>query len=161
MGEKEQHFLKVIEANQSKIGRICGVYAANDEDKKDMVQEVLLNIWKSWPSFKNAAKVDTWIYRIALNVCMRAKYLNEKKKFRPIESIRFEPMAAHEEVENELWEKLHLCIGKLEEGEKAIVILFLEDLPYKEIAEIIGISENYVAVKIRRIKSKLNKCIKS
>ncbi len=59
MDEMEQQFLHVIEANQARIGRICGVYASNAEDKKDMVQEVLLNIWKSWPSFRQEVKVDT------------------------------------------------------------------------------------------------------
>lgn len=153
----EQLFFELLENNKNRINRICSVYAKNREDQKDLVQDVLLNIWKALPRFEQRANINTWLYRITLNVCLRSKYEHVRKHKVELDSISIEPMA--DVPKNEKYEQLYHFIGQLEATDKSIIILFLEDLPYKEIAEIVGISENHVAVKIKRIKGKLMKCL--
>jgi len=153
----EQFFLDLIESNKNRINRICSVYAKNREDQKDLVQDVLLNIWKALPKFEHRANINTWLYRITLNVCLRSKYERNQKNNIHLESVNF--IAANDKQKDVEYEQLYYCISQLPETEKSIIILFLEDLPYKQIAEIIGISENHVAVKIKRIKKKLLKCL--
>jgi len=153
----EHLFLELIEDNKNRINRICSVYAKNKEDQKDLVQDVLLNIWKAIPNFKQLSNINTWLYRIALNVCLSSKYERNQINKIQFESIDFK--LTDDGPKSTEYEHLYYCISRLPETEKSIIILFLEDLPYKEIAEIIGISENHVAVKIKRIKSKLFQCL--
>lgn len=153
----EDWFLELVEDNKKRINQICSVYAKNEEDRRDLVQDVLINIWKSLPSFEHRANVNTWVYRITLNVCLRSKYEKVRQKKVQLENVHFEPIA--DVPKNEKYEHLYHCINQLNDADKAVIILFLEDLSYKEIAEIIGISENYVAVKIKRIKVQLFKCL--
>jgi len=155
--DTEQLFFELLENNKNRINRICSVYAKNREDQKDLVQDVLLNIWKALPGFEQRANINTWLYRITLNVCLRSKYERAQKNKVQLDSISIEAVA--DSPKSEKYEQLYHCIGQLGETDKSIIILFLEDLPYKEIAEIVGISENHVAVKIKRIKGKLMKCL--
>jgi len=155
--DTERLFFELLENNKNRINRICSVYAKNREDQKDLVQDVLLNIWKALPSFEQRANINTWLYRITLNVCLRSKYEHAQKNKIQLDSISLETVA--DIPKNEKYEQLYHCIGQLEETDKSVIILFLEDLLYKEIAEIVGISENHVAVKIKRIKAKLLKCL--
>lgn len=154
----EQEFLELIEQNKAKINRICSVYAKDREDQKDLVQDVLLNIWKALSGFEHRANINTWLYRITLNVCLRSKYEKVQKNKIKIDSLQIE--YPQEENKDEKYEHLYHCIAQLEETDRSIIILFLEDLPYKDIAAIAGISENYVAVKIKRIKARLLNCLK-
>lgn len=157
----EEYYLTLIEENKSKIQRICQVYASNSVDKKDLIQEVFYQIWKSLPSFSGKAHINTWVYRIILNVCLKSVASTKKNDFVSLESIHFENNIANETSSKEKYEQLYACISLLPTAEKNLVVLFLEDLPYKEIAEIIGISENYVAVKLKRIRKKLFNCLTS
>lgn len=157
-------FIKVIEDNKQKILRICRVYASDKEDQKDMYQEVVLNIWKSLPSFGKESKIDTWIYRICLNVCMQyALKLHKSKLIRvDIEGINISDESAQlcDDIEaKEATKKMYECISRLKHTEKSLILLFLEDVSYKIISEITGLTENHVAVKLGRIKRKLFNCI--
>lgn len=156
-------FSRIIEDNKLKIIRICRAYSQNREDQKDLFQEVALNLWKSLPSFRYEAKFDTWVYRVCLNVCMQyALKLNRTKWVRvDIEGIEIFDNSA--DVQNNLdssedTKRLYECISNLHDAEKSLVLLFLEDLSYKTISEVTGITENHVAVKINRIKKKLYNC---
>jgi RNA polymerase sigma-70 factor (ECF subfamily) len=156
-------FSGIIEDNKHRILRICMVYSRSKEDQQDLCQEVALNIWKSLPSFRQEAKIDTWVYRICLNVCMQHSLkLNKTKRTRvEIEGIEISDDSAdlQSNLENiEKSKRLHECISKLNDSEKTLILLFLEDLSHKTISEITGITENYVAVKVNRIKKKLNNC---
>ena len=158
---KEQAFIKILEANQQRIQKICGMYTNTPEDCKDLVQEVILNIWKAYPSFENKAAINTWIYRIILNVCLKKRFYQQKKQqVISLEGLQFEPASESTDLQDDKFVALKTCINQLDFSDRAIIILFLEDMAYKEIAEIIGISENYVAVKIKRIKAKLGVCLK-
>jgi len=156
----EKQFLKILEAHQQRINAICSVYAANKADQEDLVQEVVLNIWKSLPNFRAESAIETWVYRIILNVCLKKSYKQKKaQRTLSLDSIAFEPSTQQSELKPEL-EALKGCITKLDFADRSIIILYLEELSYKEIGELIGISENYVAVKLKRIKKKLTTCLK-
>jgi len=155
---KEQAFLNLINQNQQRIQKICSIYAANAEDQRDLVQEVILNIWKAFPSFQGKASINTWLYRIILNVSLKWSTTIKKQKTVAIDSLIFEPVQM-EANKIEQFEALKKCIGELDYGDRSIIILFLEEVSYKEIGAIVGISENYVAVKIKRIKKKLATCL--
>ena len=157
-------FRKIIEENKQKILRICRAYAPAIEDQKDLYQEVALNIWKSLPTFNYQSAINTWIYRICLNVCMQyALKLRKNNRNRvDIDGIKIsdESISAHDSLEaRERTKKMYECISLFTDAEKTLILLFLEDIPYKEISDISGMSENLVAVKIGRIKKKLSNCI--
>jgi RNA polymerase sigma-70 factor (ECF subfamily) len=144
--EIENTFLDALEQNQQKLLRICSVYAKDAEDTKDLFQEVLIHIWQSMPNFKSNSLLSTWIFRIALNVCLRfrSKDIKKQKRFLYLDGIAITNLASEKE---------------LNEVDKAVITLYLEELPYKEISGILGLTENTVAVKVKRIKKKLLNCI--
>ena len=153
-------FSSLFDDNKQRIMRICQAYSKSRDDQRDLFQDVALNIWKSLPSFRQEARPETWVYRICLNVCMQyAMKSNKTKEFRvDIEGIEISDASADLQLNldnSEKNKKLQLCISTLSEGEKSLVLLFLEDLSYKTIADITGITENHVAVKLNRIKKKL------
>ncbi len=154
----------MLEENKDVIFRMCSSYARGHEEAEDIFQEVLLNLWKALPGFRNEAAVTTWVYRITLNVCLRARHLagKKEKRFVKLESLQLQNLEATlaAEPESTGFSDLYACIKKLSDTDKSLILLFLEDLSYKEIATITGITENYVAVKIKRIKSKLLNCLK-
>ena len=161
--EHETLFLTALEENQEKLFRVCLMYSKDHEDAKDLLQEVLVHVWRSMGSFKGNASLSTWMFRITLNVCLRFKTKHTKNQHK---LIRLDSMTianigqeAQSEGENEKLMHLRKCVKKLNEADKAIVALYLEGVPCREISSILGISENNVAVKVKRIKSKLLTCI--
>jgi RNA polymerase sigma-70 factor (ECF subfamily) len=157
-------FARVIEDNKQRILRICRVYAPDKEDQKDLYQEIVLNIWKGLPSFRNDSKVDTWLYRICLNVCIQYSLKLRKARVNriDIEGITISAESVPPQEDEDLKRRtaqMYVCISGLKEAEKSLILLYLEDLSYQSIAEIAGITENHVAVKISRIKKKLFNCI--
>ena len=164
-GELENIFLEGLEENKQKLLRICSAYTNDDEEKKDLFQEVLVNIWKSMASFKGNSALSTWMYRVTLNVCIntQTKLTKKKKQFVNMDSVTMSQYEkpTNTEEENPLLPHLRSCIRSMNEADKAVITLHLEELPYKEIAEVTGLSENHVAVKIKRIKKKLLTCITS
>jgi RNA polymerase sigma factor (sigma-70 family) len=161
--ELENTFLKALEQNQQKLLRVCSVYAEDDDDKKDLFQEALINIWQAMPSFEKKSSLSTWMFRITLNVCLRLQSSQAKKKdrFRKMDSITIEHLTGEEtsHEDQERLVKLRNCIKKLNDADRAVITLYLEELPYKEISEITGLTENHVAVMVKRIKEKLLNCI--
>ncbi|MEM9921210.1 MAG: RNA polymerase sigma factor [Bacteroidota bacterium] len=161
--ELESAFLKGLEENKQKLLRICSTYTSDQEEKKDLFQEVLVNIWKSMASFKGNCSLSTWMYRITLNVCinMQTKLTKEKRQFRNMDSVKMSQYkeSSSTEEESPLLMYLRSCIKTMNDANKAVITLYLEELPYKEIAAVTGLTENHVAVKIKRIKKKLLNCI--
>jgi len=146
----KMQFSKVMEDNKQRIFRICSVYATDFEDRKDLYQDVALNVWKALPTFRNDASIDTWIYRICLNVCMQHSFKVKKvvRSAVDIDGINISDSSsdAFNDIENgERTKKLYKCISQLGEADRVLVLLFLEDLPYKIISDITGITENHVA----------------
>ncbi len=155
-------FEQVLEANKEKIYRISRIYAVEPLEPQDLFQEVVYQIWKSYSTFKGNSSIDTWIYRIALNVCQRAKLKtdNQNDKTVRLDSIQFVPAdTLPDNTQQEQYQALHDCIESLNEGDQSLMVLLLEGLPYKSIASITGLTENHVAVKLKRIRKILFECI--
>ncbi len=161
--ERETIFLNALEENQEKLFRICSIYSEDEEDAKDLFQEVLVNVWRSMSTFKGNSSIGTWMFRVTLNICLRfnSKYNKNQNRFIRLDSMTISNFGSEEnsEEENEKLKTLRKCVKKLNDGDKAIVALYLEGLVYREISSVLGLSENHVAVKIKRIKSKLLNCI--
>lgn len=161
--EKEKHFLDTIERNKHSILRICNIYATKYIEPNDLFQDVVYAIWKSYSSFNNNSAINTWIYRITLNVCMRSNLKITKKTDNhfKVSSIQFNQIPAEElnEVNSERYDALRHCISTLKETDKSIVLLYLEDIAYSQISEITGLTENHIAVKMKRIKKSLLDCL--
>jgi RNA polymerase sigma-70 factor (ECF subfamily) len=154
----EQLFLQTINEHQRILHKVCRMYTSNQDDHNDLFQEMVLQLWKAFPSFRNEAKITTFMYRIALNTAISG-IRKKKVKTTELESISFQIQETTEENYNDELKLLYASIEQLSDVEKSIVLLFLEDKPYDEIAEITGISANYVAVKMNRIKEKLRKLL--
>jgi len=157
---KKSRFIALYNEHSDKIYRLCYGYLHEESEVEDLFQQVLLNIWENLESFRGEAKITTWIYRITVNTA-----LTFKKKQQRLESIhrnpgdfstfksdktfkvRKDPLPALRDLNN--------CISKLEKQDRIIISLYLEDLSYKQISKVVGISTNYVGVKINRIKKEL------
>lgn len=153
MGNYEQEFINYINENRNIIYKICFLYSNKFQTHDDLFQEVVINLWNAWPKFRGECKVQTWVYRIALNTCV--SFLR-KSKSRPDSmplTRNIEVIADESDVAkiNELYK----LIGNLGKIEKAIVLLYIEEKSHDDIAGIIGISRANVAVKLFRIKEKL------
>ncbi|SMG45050.1 RNA polymerase sigma factor [Arenibacter troitsensis] len=161
--ELENTFLEALEQNEQKLLRICSVYAKDAEDTKDLFQEVLIHIWQSMPNFKFNSLLSTWIFRITLNVCLRfhSKDIKKQKRFLHMDNSTFANLPSEKEYkeQNEQLAQRRNCIKVLNEADKAVITLYLEELPYKEISSILELTENTVVVKVKRIKKKLLNCI--
>jgi len=161
---KEQRFNNVYIENKDKIYRICCFYIKDEDDRKDLFQEVLTNIWRGLDRFEGRSKISTWIYRIAVNTSMAffKKQHSEIDKINGIEKeLSIEAQEQPNENEQEAIHRLHHAISDLNKLEKAIVSLMIEDVSQKEIAEVMGFSENNMRVKIHRIKNKLKSILKT
>ncbi|WP_109830819.1 RNA polymerase sigma factor [Reichenbachiella versicolor] len=140
------------------IIKICRAYTDTQSDYEDYYQEVCLQIWRSRESFKQESEWSTWVYRISLNVCLT---LLKKKKKTPAISDEV-PIDISEEVNNyteQNLEQLYVAIRKLSQVDKAVILLYLEEKCYDEIAAITGTNANNIGVRINRIKSRLKKLL--
>jgi RNA polymerase sigma-70 factor (ECF subfamily) len=159
----ETLFLQTLETDKERIFRICRSYAQDHQEAQDLFQETVLQIWRSLPTFRGEAQVHTWAYRITLNVCLQARHKSKKaqQRTRTLDSIQFADLPdvpPDPETEARL-QALHACIQKLNESDRSLVLLYLEDLPYKDIAAVTGLTENHVAVKMKRIRERLFTCL--
>lgn len=150
----KEYFIKSINKHQNIIYKVCRLYRDCPEDQEDLFQEIVYQLWKSYPKFKRESKISTWIYRIAFNTAI-ATFRKKKISVTNYDNI---PEKLHPSIENlysENEERIFYLLKKLNSIEKSIITLYLEDYSYKEIASIIGISENNVSVRLNRIKNKL------
>lgn len=161
--EKDK-FISVIKDNQKLIFKVCYSYCNNSETRKDLEQEILLQIWKSFKKFDGRVKISTWIYRIALNTAIsfyRKEGKNNNNTISIDESIISLTNLEEDSEINEKISILYKLIEELNEFDKALILLYLDDYKYIEIANILGISETNVATKISRIKKILKEKFKS
>lgn len=164
---KEEKFNQIVSENSERIQRICRYYNSNAEDQKDMYQEVLVNIWKSIDSFRGDSAISTWVYRVAVNTSLtftgkafRHMKLMVNGNTQNLNSILDEEnLKAKLEQENQL-NQLQIELNQLSVIDKALISLMLEGLSMKEIADVIGITEPNVKVKIHRIKGQLKEKLK-
>jgi RNA polymerase sigma-70 factor (ECF subfamily) len=150
----ESAFLAVIKQNQRIIHKVSRMYRDTIEDRQDLFQEIVFQLWKSFPNFRQESMAGTWIYRIALNTAI-ASYRKAKPALRFTDTLPDDASLIDHQPVSENEERMYQALSHLNDSEKSIIALFLEDYSYAEIAEIVGISENYVGVKMSRIKEKL------
>lgn len=153
--EFEKQFIVFVEEYRQVIYKVCYIYATDADNLSDLYQEVVINLWKSFLRFRGECKASTWIYRIALNTCI---FFLRKSGSRPTIvpiTVDLEYACADEEEKSSQLRELYRMINKLGKLERALILLWLEERSYQEIADITGISKNNVAVKLSRIKEKL------
>ncbi len=158
----KEEFLQNITSNQAIIHKVTRIYCDNVDDRKDLFQEILIQLWKSYGSFKEQSKFSTWMYRVAINTAITAFKRGAKKNIKA-QFVTDLPQVVDDEYDSDLEDNLnllHSAIGQLTGIEKSIILLYLEDKSYEEIAEITGITQNYVRVKMNRIKKKLESIMK-
>jgi len=153
----EQEFVTLLEDNQNILHKICKLYTSDLDAHQDLFQEMVIQLWKSYPKFKGDAKFSTWAYRVSLNTAI-SLYRGKKTKIETVDwdyslsNIRYEEYSS--ETEDQL-KHLYDAVRQLNDIDKALVYMYLEEKDYTEIAETLGISEVNARVKMNRIKSKL------
>lgn len=155
--QQEQDFLDMIATQKRTIYKVCYVYAKDEDDLNDLFQEVVLNLWKGFPRYRGDSLLTTWVYRISVNTCitfLRRSATRPKTTALTTDVIR---LAAEEENKTGQLQELYRLINQLGTLERALILLWLEERSYQEMADILGISKNIVAVKLSRIKEKLKR----
>jgi RNA polymerase sigma factor (sigma-70 family) len=154
----EDSFVSHIVEYRYSLLRLCNFYADGHLSVEDLYQDIILETWKSYRSFNGKSSIKTWLFRIALNVCMRGKNKihREKKALKGLEIIRVPERGHVEQLEKrEMLKTLCSLIRDFNEPDRTIVLLYLDSFPYKDIAEITGLSENNISVRMFRIKKSL------
>jgi RNA polymerase sigma-70 factor (ECF subfamily) len=155
-----KEFTDRIDKHQGILFKVSRMYCGDEECQKDLFQEIVLQLWKSYPNFNQQSKFSTWMYRVALNTAI-AQFRSSQKEIISFKSVVPTDYPEENEPEkNEDTAILYKAIGRLNKAEKSLIILYLDNFKYAEIAEITGISVSNVGVKINRIKSKLQKILK-
>jgi RNA polymerase sigma-70 factor (ECF subfamily) len=154
--EQEQTFLHWQTTHRGILLKVARSYAVAQEDQEDLIQQILVQLWHSVEQFNGQAKPSTWIYRVALNTAMDWQRGEKRRRERVEKLVSMDAYWLEQRgPENERLTLLYEAIHQLPAHERYLVLLYLEDLPYSEIAEIIGISESNVGVRITRVRKKL------
>jgi RNA polymerase sigma-70 factor (ECF subfamily) len=159
--DRKSRFLELIEQNQDIVHKICGLYARNADDRRDLGQEIVFQLWKSYQSFRGDSKFTTWMYKVALNTAL----LNSRRNRRSVrtESLKDQhgniPFEAASQERHGRIRGLYEAIYQLPALDRAIILLCLEQFSYREISGLVGISESNVSVRLVRIKKKLKELL--
>ena len=155
--ELEHSFVTQLKENQNIVHKICRLYTNNGDTHNDLFQEITIQLWKAYPKFRGDSKFSTWMYRVALNTAITL-YRKSKRSIitQDYESVSFKISAEayDDEVEEQL-KLMYSAVRNLNDIDKALVFLYLEDKNYKEISQTLGITEVNARVKMNRIKDKL------
>lgn len=154
--KKEKEFSQLIKDNQGLIIKVSRMYTNSLEDEEDLVQEIVMQLWKSYDNFKGNSKISTWMYRIALNTAITIF----RKKTKALDTRRlleldFQKENGDNDEKHQQVALLYKVIKMLPQVERAIVMMYLDDLPYRDIAENLGITEVNARVKMNRLKKTL------
>lgn len=154
---KKIEFTQLIEDNQGIIHKVCRIYTDDSMAHNDLFQEIVLQLWKSYDSFKGDSKFTTWMYRVGINTAITLyRKKSRKPKIDRLDQHHFHIQSEEKDENVEFQIKmLKKAIDQLNDIERALVLLYLEELPYKDIAKTLGITEVNARVKMNRIKKKL------
>jgi RNA polymerase sigma-70 factor (ECF subfamily) len=160
MAPREDDFLELVRENEGRLRKICRVYADTEVAQQDLYQNILVALWRALPSFEGEAAPGTWLYRVALNTALshdRRRTVREEATLdddHPLRTDAFaEPDAAVEEQDR--LDRLYAAIDRPADLDKALVTMYLDDKSYAEMADVLGLTENHVGVKLHRIKNQL------
>lgn len=166
MKNKEKIFQRLLIENKDKIYRICYAYLYDCSEVEDLYQDILLNIWKSLERFREESQLSTWVYRISVNTALTYNKRRKRKEKlftyddHGIQDFPSETQLPEKKIREKELDQLANCISQLEKQDRLIIGMLLEGVSYKEIAQVMGMTSNYVGVRINRIKGKLNKMMK-
>ena len=149
-----KEFIDMLLQNKRIIYKICFMYAGDNNNINDLYQDVVLNLWKAYQNFEGRSSISTWIYRIALNTCITS--LRKQKNFTYV-SLQQDIDIEDDCEQSEFLKRMYQLIHQLSNVDKMYIMLWLDEKSYDEIAEIVGVSRNNVAIRIHRIKEKLKK----
>ncbi|WP_027450876.1 RNA polymerase sigma factor [Xylanibacter brevis] len=154
MNDLEKQFAQTVKKHRSTIYTVCYMFSQDADEVEDLFQEVLVNLWKGFKGFEQRSDIKTWIYRVALNTCISQ---NRKKKRRQMEvHITMDiNLFKNSDEDTRQVDMLHKRISRLQPFDRAIVLLWLENLPYEEIGQIVGITAKNVSVRLHRIREQL------
>ena len=153
--DKEALFKEIFQKNSRKIYHLCYGYTGDDDSANDLMQETFLKVWQNLDKFRNQALISTWIYRIAVNTCLSYLRVEKRQSKDELTDNIIENKSEEISEKPEQVATLYKCISQLEENERLIITMVLDEIPYPEIAQISGISDGNLRVKIHRIKQKL------
>lgn len=155
--ELEHRFVTNLEKHQNIVHKICRIYTSDQESHNDLFQEITIQLWKAYPKFRGDAKFSTWMYRVALNTAITL-YRRSRRgiQTQDIDTVSFRIKADEysDEIEQQL-KLMYTAVKQLNDIDKALVFLYLEDQSYKEISDTLGITEVNARVKMNRVKTKL------
>ena len=163
MDDKEGQFLQMIKEHKGILFKICKIYQDSPDDRDDLLQEIIVQLWLVFDSFRRESKISSWMYRVALNTAIT---FFKKQKRRPDSEILHPNFDVEEEAspggekEREL-AVFYKAVQQLSKVEKALIYLYMENQPYSEIAANLGITEGNVRVRLNRVKNKLKEIIKT
>lgn len=155
--EQEKVFTALVTEYQRVIYKVCYMYATDEYTLEELYQETVISLWKAFPQFRGCSKVSTWVYRIAMNTCI--SYFR-KSSIRPVTipiTFHIETTLTDDSEQNIYLRELYRMISQLGKLDRALILLWLEEKSYQEIADIMGITKSNVAVKINRVKEKLKR----
>ena len=155
--ELENNFVELLEKHQNIVHKVCRLYTNNQDAHNDLFQEITIQLWKAYPKFRGDAKFSTWMYRVGLNTAITL-YRKSKRtiKTQEFETVSFKIKSVeYDDTEEQQLKLLYKAVHQLNDIEKALVLLYLEDKNYSEISETLGISEVNSRVKMNRVKKKL------
>ena len=153
MEQQEKDFSRMIREQKATIYTVCYMFSKDKEEIDDLFQEVLVKLWQGYDSFQGKSDLRTWIYRVSLNTCISIDRKKKRRKTQPL--LEGVDLFDKNDADNRQTDMLHERIGKLQAFDRAIVLLWLENLSYEGIAQIVGISVKNVSVKLYRIKEQL------
>jgi RNA polymerase sigma factor (sigma-70 family) len=160
--ESAKQFEKQIKENEVLLHKICRIYADTEADRQDLFQEIMMQLWRAYPKYKGDAKFSTWMYRVGINTAITG--LRKKKDLITTNDTKLSVHISDDDrsyEEEERWRQLYSAIDQLNQIEKAIVMLYMEDRSYVEMEDILGISQGNLRVKMNRIKEKLRQLTKN
>lgn len=158
MKKELQHtFVELLEKNQNIVHKVCRIYTNDKDAHNDLFQEITIQLWKAYPKFRGDSKFSTWMYRVALNTAI-TMYRKSKRtpKTQDFEEVHFKiSSSGYDDTEEQQLKLMYAAVKELNDIDKALVFLYLEEKDYREISETLGISEVNARVKMNRIKKKL------
>jgi RNA polymerase sigma-70 factor (ECF subfamily) len=155
---EEQRFIQLINEHQGLVHKVCLMYESDPDVRNDLFQEIVFQLWKSFRSFRGESKITTWMYRIALNTAISGfRKQTRNVKTEDLKEPHLNISDGWGDDHEEEIQRLQWAIRQLSEIERAVIMLALEEVPYEEIAETMGITQNNVRVRMNRIREKLRK----
>jgi RNA polymerase sigma-70 factor (ECF subfamily) len=153
MEQKETDFSRIIREQKSTIYTVCYMFSKDKQEVDDLFQEVLVRLWQGYDSFQGKSDLRTWVYKVSLNTCISIDRKKKRRKTQPI--VEGIDLFDKNDADNRQTDLLHQRIQKLQAFDRAIVLLWLENMSYDEIAQIVGISVKNVSVRLYRIREQL------